>query len=223
MMTASSRISSHAPHPFILASASPRRRDLLASIGIIPGAIIPADIDETPRKQEKPLDYVARMAREKAQAVAALHPGTPVLAADTIVVCGRRIVPKAEDAATARKCLAILSGRRHRVMTGVCLTHPSPRLRGEVRRGESPHPHPNPPPQAGEGMTVRCVTTIVKFRRLTPADIDWYIATGEWDGKAGGYAIQGAAQAFIPFINGSYSNVVGLPLAEVRGMLGSRP
>jgi len=193
------------PDPsFILASASPRRRDLLAAIGRAPDRIIPADIDETPGKGERARDYAARMAREKAQTVAAAHPDAVILAADTVVACGRRILPKTEDEASARACLQLLSGRRHRVMTGVCVMHPASRS--------------DPSPEE-KSMILRLVTTVVKCRRLVEEDIDWYIQTGEWQGKAGGYAIQGAAQAFIPFINGSYSNVVGLPLAEVYTMM----
>lgn len=178
----------------ILASASPRRRALLEQIGMAPHAIVPADIDETPHKGELPKAYVERVAREKAEAVAQRHPNDRVLAADTIVACGRRILPKAEDETTARNCLAILSGRRHRVLTAFSLLSP-------------------------QQTTHACVTTMVQFRRLTADDIDWYVATGEWDGKAGGYAIQGAAQAFITRINGSYSSVVGLPLKEVQAVL----
>lgn len=176
---------------FILASASPRRKDLLAQINVVPDSIIPADIDETPRKDEQPRSYVMRVAREKAHAIAGQHPDAIILAADTVVAMGRRILPKAEDEATARDCLAKLSGRRHRVMTAFAMHRPN---------------HP---------LIHKCVTTTVKFNRLSQADIDSYIQSGEWDGKAGGYAIQGIAQSFIPFINGSYSNVVGLPLAEI--------
>ncbi len=183
---------------FILASASPRRLALLASVGIAPDHVIPADLDETPHKGELPRDYVQRVAREKAQAVAITCPHARILAADTVVAVGRRILPKAEDDATARDCLRLLSGRRHRVFTAVCMLLPD----GSPRE--------------------KLVETVVQFARLTPSMIDDYIATGEWDGKAGGYAIQGAAQAFIPFIRGSYSNVVGLPLAEVALMLGVR-
>jgi septum formation protein len=182
---------------FILASASPRRRDLLASIGLIPSEVIPADIDETPHKNEVPRDYALRVATEKAQLIASRHPDAIILAADTVVACGRRILPKGENEAIARDCLKLLSGRRHRVMTGLCV----------IASNHAP--------------ACRVVETTVRFRRLKPADINWYIATGEWEGKAGAYAIQGAAQAFIPFINGSYSNAVGLPLAEVQAMLAS--
>ena len=178
----------------ILASASVRRLDLLLQIGIKPFAVCPADIDETPRKGELPLPYVKRMALTKAQTVAAIMPEKAVLAADTVVFCGRRILPKVEDEATARQCLSILSGRRHRVATAVAL----------VKKGIVKH---------------TCVMTQVQFRRLTPVEIQDYIVSGEWHGKAGGYAIQGVASAFIPRINGSYSNVVGLPLCETQLML----
>ncbi len=182
------------PTPFILASASPRRVALLAQLGITPDTIIPADIDETPRKGELPAAYVQRVARGKAEAVARSQPDAKVLGADTVVAMGRRILPKAEDEATARECLRLLSGRRHRVMTAVCVI-----TGGQYREATA--------------------TTIVKFARLTPADMDAYIASGEWEGKAGGYAIQGRAGAFIPFISGSHSNVVGLPLAETARLL----
>lgn len=186
------------PNPsFILASASPRRRDLLASVGVVPDSILPANIDESPHPHEMPPVYAQRIAREKVQAIATKHPDSIILAADTIVVCGRRILPKGEDEATARQCLKLLSGRRHRVMTAMALHRP------------------------GQPIAERIVTTTVRFRRLNAQDMDWYIATGEWEGKAGSYAIQGAAQAFIPFINGSYSNVVGLPLCEAQTLLSS--
>jgi septum formation protein len=182
------------PAPLILASASPRRLALLAQIGIVPSSVVAADVDETPHKNELPHLYAARVAQEKAASVAAQNPDTIVLAADTVVACGRRILPKAEDETTARKCLALLSGKRHRVYTAVCII-------------------------AGGKAYQRTVMTQVKFHRLTAQQIDAYIATNEWNGKAGGYAIQGAAAAFIPSINGSFSNVVGLPLAEVATML----
>lgn len=179
----------------ILASASPRRRDLLRQLGIEPARIEPAELDETPVAEELPRLYAQRLAQEKAAAIAAKHPGAFVLGADTVVACGRRILPKAEDAATARRCLKLLSGRRHRVLGGVCLIAPG-----------------------GKSKTA-LVTTILRFKRLTTADIDTYIATNEWHGKAGGYAIQGRAAAFVGFLSGSYSNVVGLPLFETAAML----
>ena len=168
---------------------------LLAQLGLTPSAIAPADIDETPLKHERPADYVARVATTKARTVAASHPGQRILAADTVVAMGRRILPKAEDEATARDCLTALSGRRHRVLTCVCLIDETGKLRQKT------------------------VTTLVKFSVLTPAMLDAYIATGDWRGKAGGYAIQGPAAAFIPFISGSHSNVVGLPLHATAQLL----
>jgi septum formation protein len=179
----------------VLASASPRRLDLLRQIGIIPSAVDPAAIDETPLADELPPVHAARLAEAKARAVAVRHPGRLILAADTVVACGRRILPKAEDAATARRCLALLSGRRHRVLGGVCLITPD----GRVGR--------------------RLVTTIVTFKRLTASEIEAYVAGGEWDGKAGGYAVQGYAARFVRALSGSYSNVVGLPLFETAQLL----
>jgi septum formation protein len=179
----------------ILASASPRRRDLLAQIGIVPDAVEPADLDETPLPGELPGPHAARLAHDKAEAVAVRHPGAWVLGADTVVACGRRILPKPEEAAEARRCLLRLSGRGHRVYGGVCIVGPS----GAVRR--------------------RLVQTVVRFKRLEEAEIERYLASGEWRGKAGGYAIQGQAAAFVRSVNGSYSNVVGLPLFEVSQLL----
>ncbi len=176
----------------VLASASPRRRELLAQLGITPERIVAPDVDETPRPQESPRDYVRRIARSKAAAVT----GTIVLAADTVVAAGRRILPKTETEAEARACLAILSGRRHRVLTAVVVRAAS----GEVRE--------------------RLVDSIVTFARLTQADIERYIAGGEWRGKAGGYAIQSEAERFVRFLSGSYSGVVGLPLFETAQLLG---
>lgn len=195
---------------FILASASPRRLQLLKQAGITPDKMIAADIDETPRKAELPQHYALRMAQEKAAAVAAHNPGAVVLAADTVVAAGRRILPKAEDEKTARKCLGLLSGRRHRVYTAVCVIAPSLTLPLE---GEGSN-------KIASGRVVsRLEMTQVKFKRLTSKDIDAYLQSGEWQGKAGGYAIQGLAETFIPWINGSYSNVVGLPLEKTCAML----
>lgn len=179
--------------PLILASASPRRLDLLARIGVVPDAVRPADIDETPLKGELPAPHAARLAAAKAAAIAA--PGALILAADTVVGVGRRILPKAEDEATARRCLHLLSGRRHRVHSAVTL------IDGE---GRARH---------------RLSTSVVTFKRLTDAEIDAYLAAGEWQGKAGGYAIQGRAEAFVRFLSGSHSGVVGLPLFETRALL----
>jgi septum formation protein len=175
----------------VLASASPRRRELLAQIGIIPERIVAPDVDETPQRHELPRDYVRRIARSKAAAVT----GIVVLAADTAVVAGRRILPKTETEAEARACLAILSGRRHRVLTAVVVAETSAPIRE------------------------RLVESVVTFTRLTEADIDLYVASGEWRGKAGGYAIQGEAARFIRFLSGSYSGVVGLPLFETAQLL----
>jgi septum formation protein len=177
----------------ILASASPRRLELLAQIGLRPDAVLPADIDETPRRDEKPRDLARRLARAKLDAVA--ERGAYVLAADTVVAVGRRILPKAEDEQAARKCLALLSGRRHRVLTDVALRAPDGRV------------------------AERLSESVVAFARLTPAQIAAYLAGEEWHGKAGGYAIQGRAAAFVRFLSGSHSNVVGLPLFETAQLL----
>ena len=179
-----------AGHRFILASASPRRLELLRQIGLTPDKVFPADIDETVRGKEPPTAYARRMAAEKSRSVARSYPNAIVLGADTVVACGARILPKAEDEATARECLGMLSGRRHRVIGGICVIAPDGRERQRV------------------------VTTTVKFMRLTPNEVDRYIATAEWNGKAGGYAIQGDAAKFVVLLSGSYSNVVGLPLHE---------
>lgn len=175
---------------FILASASPRRLQLLQQIGLAP-QVVAADIDESPLKNELPVIYAARMAREKCEAVA----GDCVLAADTVVACGRRILPKVEAEAQARACLELLSGRRHVVHTAVCVR------------------------DAGGVVRARVNTTRVQFKRLHKDEIDAYIACGEWQGKAGGYALQGRAAAFIPWINGSADSVIGLPLYDTVQLL----
>ncbi len=182
---------------FILASSSPRRLALLRQIAYAPDQVIAPAVDETPQRRELPRQYAARLARLKAQTVASTLEGEGwyLLAADTVVACGRRILPKAESEAEARACLALLSGRRHRVFGGVHL------LRWDGRHAE------------------RVVVTRVKFKRLSREETEEYIASGEWRGKAGGYAIQGLAAALIPEIYGSYTNVVGLPLAETVNML----
>jgi septum formation protein len=182
----------------VLASASLRRLDLLRQIGIVPDRVDPADIDETPRRGELPPGVVLRLAEAKASAVMPRHPGAFVLAADTVVACGRRILPKAEDAATARACLTLLSGRRHRVYGGIALVTPA----GDIVR--------------------RRVMSQVAFKRLSEAELRAYLDSGEWQGKAGGYAIQGRAAALVPWVAGSYSNVVGLPLYETAQLLAGR-
>lgn len=183
-----------ASHPaLILASASPRRRELLARLSVVPDAISAADIDETPRRAELPRPYAVRMAREKALAVAGGD--AFVLSGDTVVALGRRILPKAEDEATARECLTLLSGRRHRVLSAVALRYPDGRLRERLSE------------------------TVVRVKPLSEAEIDAYIAGGEWHGKAAGYAIQGSFEGLIAWIGGSHSGVMGLPLFETRALL----
>lgn len=177
----------------ILASQSPRRLELLARLGIVPDAVIPADIDETELKGELPIPYVRRVAAAKAAKVA--EPGALTLAADVVVAAGRRILPKAETEAEGRQCLELLSGRRHRVHAAVTL------IDGD---GEARH---------------RLSSSIVTFKRLSAEEIDAYIASDEWRGKAGGYAIQGRAEALIKAMSGSYSGVMGLPLYETRALL----
>ena len=177
----------------ILGSSSPRRRELIARLGIEPARIAAAEIDETPHKNEQPRPYAVRMAREKAHAIAG--DGAFVLAGDTVVALGRRILPKAEDEATARRCLELMSGRRHRVLSAVALKYPDGTLRERLSE------------------------TIVRFKPLSTSEIDAYISGGEWHGKAGGYAIQGSAEGLIAWIGGSHSGVMGLPLFETRALL----
>ena len=177
----------------ILGSSSPRRRELIARLGIEPARIAAAEIDETPHQRELPRPYAVRMAREKADAIAG--DGAFVLAGDTVVALGRRILPKAEDEATARQCLELMSGRRHRVLSAVALKYPDGTLRERLSE------------------------TIVRFKPLSAAEIDAYITGGEWHGKAGGYAIQGSAEGLITWIGGSHSGVMGLPLFETRALL----
>jgi septum formation protein len=179
----------------ILASASPRRLSLLAQIGVAPDEVISSDADETVLPAELPKDYVIRVALAKAALVGATAPGALVLAADTAVSCGRRILPKAEDEAAARYCLDLMSGRAHRVFTGVALAGPDSLMRQRI------------------------VETRVKVARLETRDIDAYLASGEWRGKAGGYAIQGLFARHVISIIGSYSNIVGLPLYETANLL----
>lgn len=183
------------PPPLILASASPRRLMLLEQIGVVPERVLPADIDETPLTNELPRDLVCRLALAKARHVADQQADAAVLGADTVVACGRRVLPKAETEDQARAYLKRLSGRRHTVHGGVALVLPD-----------------RPP-------LTRYVATRITFKRLSDAEIDSYVDSGEWHDKAGGYAIQGRAAAFVPFINGSYSNVVGLPLYETAQLL----
>ena len=181
--------------PLVLASASPRRLDLLAQAGIVPDRVDPAEIDETPLKDELPRRLADRLARAKLEAAAARHPDAFVLAADTVVAVGRRILPKAETEAEARACLALISGRAHRVFTAVAARAPDGRA------------------------AVRVAESRLQLKRLTPQEIEAYIAAGEWRGKAGGYAVQGRAQAFVIEMQGSYSAVVGLPLYETLCLL----
>lgn len=180
---------------FILASASPRRLDLLGQIGVSPDAVVPADINEDPMDGELPRGHALRLAQEKAAVIAGRFPGDIVLAADTVVGVGRRILPKTETEREARKCLTLMSGRGHRVFTGVAMID-----------------------KAGD-MKHRIVETRLRIKRLSITEIDAYIASGEWQGKAGGYGIQGYAGAFISNLVGSYTNVVGLPLFETRNLL----
>ena len=181
----------------VLASASPRRLDLLARIGVVPDAIDPADLNEDALKGELPRRHALRLACEKAAAVAARHPGALVLGADTVVAVGRRILPKVEDEATERACLALLSGRRHRVFTAIALAIP------------------------GQATRTRVVETMIALKRLSHEEIELYVAHGEWRGKAGGYALQGFGEVFVKTMSGSHSAVVGLPLAETRALLKS--
>lgn len=196
----------------ILASASPRRKDLLAQIGVVPDAIIPADINEQPQTGELPRHYVRRLAEQKAVALLN-HPDaartaetqadcTLILAADTTVALGRRILEKPRDADEARRFLESLSGRRHRVMTGQALAVSEP-----------------DPDVSSPAVRTRVSETQVAVKRLSRTEIDWYLSTDEWRGKAGGYSIQGSFARFIPWINGSYTNVVGLDLADSHSLL----
>ena len=183
--------------PLVLASSSPRRRELLAQIGLVPALIVAPSVDETPLRDELPRPYVERLALAKSQSALTMTPTMPdalILAADTVVALGRRILPKAEDEATARRCLGLLSGRRHRVITAVVLLHPG-------------------------GRSARVVESVVAFSRMTARQTDALIAAGDWHGKAGGYAVQGHAASVVRFLSGSYSNVVGLPLFETAQLL----
>jgi septum formation protein len=185
--------------PLILASSSPRRLALLRQVGIEPARVESPQVDETPLPREQPRAHALRLAQAKNAAVVArlaAEPGAEpyVLASDTVVACGRRLLPKPPAEAEARRCLGLLSGRRHRVYGAVVVSGPG-------------------------GVAARVAMTMVQFKRLHPDDLDRYLASGEWHGKAGGYAIQGRAEAFVSAINGSYSNVVGLPLALTLDLL----
>ena len=188
-------------HKLVLASASPRRMELLQQAGIEPDRLVPADVDETPHRAEHPRSLAKRLARAKAEkALASLESEAErqpafVLAADTVVAVGRRILPKAETIDEAARCLELLSGRTHRVYSGLCLITPSGKLR------------------------LRLVETRVRFKRLGRDELESYLASGEWRGKAGGYAVQGLAGSFVVKLVGSYTNVVGLPLYETVGLL----
>ncbi len=183
------------PVMFVLASASPRRLELLKRIGVTPDLVDPADCDETPHKGERPLAYAKRIAAEKAEVVAARHAGAAILSADTVVAVGARILGKAETEADARAFLTLLSGRRHRVHSAVTLID----VTGKARH--------------------RVSTSTLALKRLSASEIDAYVAGGEWHGKAGGYAVQGYAEAFVRSLSGSHSGVMGLPLFETRALL----
>ncbi|MEL0120982.1 MAG: nucleoside triphosphate pyrophosphatase [Paracoccaceae bacterium] len=179
----------------VLGSASPRRKELLAQIGFVPHAVRPSDIDETPLKGEAPRDYCRRMAREKAEAVT-IDEGEVALCGDTTVAVGRRILGKPNGRGEASAFLKLLSGRRHRVITAIAVKHKA-------------------------GILERDVQSAVRLKVLSAKEIDAYLETGDWEGKAGGYGIQGPASAFVPWISGSYSAIVGLPLAETYTLLTS--
>ncbi|WP_372730508.1 nucleoside triphosphate pyrophosphatase [Novosphingobium sp.] len=179
----------------VLASASPRRLELLGRLGIAPARVVATDIDESPLPGERARNHAVRLAAEKARAAASLAPDAIILAGDTVVGAGARILPKAEDEATARECLALLSGRRHRVYSAIAVITPDGKLREALSE------------------------TILRFKRLSHAEVDAYIAGGEWHGKAGGYAIQGSAEGFCNWLSGSHSGVIGLPLFETRRLL----
>ncbi len=181
----------------ILASSSPQRLILLKTIGVIPDKIVPSNIDEIPEKNEKPRDFVLRMSKEKALDVSKNFPNSFILSGDTIVACGRRIIGKPSDRDNAKQILSLLSGRRHQVLSAITLIKPD---KNEVSK---------------------IVITRVKFSRLNQNALNAYLDTNEWKGKAGGYAIQGSASSFIPWINGSYSSVMGFPMNEVNNLLNS--
>jgi septum formation protein len=178
----------------ILASASPRRVELLGRLGIVPDAIVPADLDEAPLVKETPRNHVTRLARAKAAAIAPDHPNDLILAADTVVSMGRRLLPKANSRDEALTCLTMLSGANHRVTTAVAVQH-------------------------GDRSAYRCVESRLSFKRLSELEIRNYLDSGQWEGKAGGYGIQGLAGAFCTHLNGSYEGVMGLPLYETMCLL----
>ena len=183
----------------VLASSSPRRKDLLTQIGFVPDIIDPADIDETPRKAEKPTDYAKRLGIEKAEVVAAKYDDAIIVAADTMVAVGRRIIGKAANRDEAFRDLSLMQGRNHRVYTGMCIIK---RDKGaEVQR------------------SVKLVETVVKFKHMTADEINWYVNTNEWEGKSGSFTLMGIGAGFIESIKGSHTNVIGLPLCEARNVL----
>ena len=184
-----------ASYPLILASASPRRVDLLAQIGVVPDLVVPADVDETPLREERPRALAQRLARSKAQAIALLHPHAFILAADTVVACGRRILPKATTRQEAEMCLDLLSGRNHRVYGGIALICPD------------------------QTIHTRLSMTRLRFKRLSLEEKKTYLDLKEWEGKAGGYALQGYAARFVPAICGSYPNVLGLDVYQTAQLL----
>lgn len=182
-------------HQLILASASPRRSELMSQIGIKPDKVSPSKINEKPIRNEMPGTLALRLANQKATKIASCNTNCFIIGADTVVSVGKRIVGKPADKSDAKRHLELLSGRRHKVYGGICILAPN-------------------------GIRVeRLVKTIVKFKRLSSSEIEMYLSTGEWQDKAGGYAIQGRAGSFIPWINGSYTNVVGLDVLSVKGML----
>ena len=182
---------------FILASSSPQRKKLLETIGIIPDDIVPANIDETPKKNEKPKDFALRMSKEKGLSIAKNNLNSFILSGDTIVAAGRRIIGKPSSKNEAEKILKLLSGRRHRVLSAFTLIKPDC---SEI---------------------TKVVVSRVKFSRLSDKEINEYLDTNEWQGKAGGYAIQGRASAFVPWISGSYTGVMGFPMNEIKNVLES--
>ncbi|MEL0253996.1 MAG: nucleoside triphosphate pyrophosphatase [Novosphingobium sp.] len=179
----------------VLASASPRRLELLGRLGIKPAQVVATDIDESPLRGERPRAHAVRLAAEKARAASRFAPDAIILAGDTVVGAGARILPKAEDEATARECLTLLSGRRHRVFSAIAVLTPDGRMREALSE------------------------TIVRFKRLSEQELEDYLAAGEWRGKAGGYAIQGSAEGFCDWLSGSHSGVIGLPLFETRRLV----